>query len=100
RACRRRGMTARQAADVGASERPRVSIVGGSRAGFPILDRAAAVLRDPHVPCELRVVSAHRTPDLLFRYAEAAAERGIAVIVAGAGGAAHLPGVLASTRFP
>ena len=89
-------MTGRHAADVGASETPRVSIVGGSRSDFPILERAAEVLRELHVPCELRVVSAHRTPDLLFRYAEAAAGRGIAVIVAGAGGAAHLPGMLAS----
>lgn len=76
--------------------RPRVGIVGGSRSDFPILERAAEVLGELSVPCELRVVSAHRTPDLLFRYAEKAAARGIEVIIAGAGGAAHLPGMLAA----
>jgi 5-(carboxyamino)imidazole ribonucleotide mutase len=75
---------------------PRVGIVGGSRSDFPTLERAAEVLGELSVPFELRVVSAHRTPDLLFRYAEEAAARGIQVIVAGAGGAAHLPGMLAS----
>ncbi|HEY3334912.1 MAG TPA: 5-(carboxyamino)imidazole ribonucleotide mutase [Candidatus Limnocylindrales bacterium] len=75
---------------------PVVGIVGGSRSDFPILERARAVLSELGVPCELRVVSAHRTPDHLFRYAETAAERGIRVIVAGAGGAAHLPGMLAA----
>jgi phosphoribosylaminoimidazole carboxylase PurE protein len=75
---------------------PRVGIVGGSRSDFPVLERAAEVLAELHVAAELRVVSAHRTPDLLFRYAETAAARGLAVIIAGAGGAAHLPGMLAS----
>ena len=78
-----------------------VGIVGGSRSDFPILERARALLGELGVPCELRVVSAHRTPDLLFRYAETAAARGIRVIVAGAGGAAHLPGMLAAkTQLP
>jgi 5-(carboxyamino)imidazole ribonucleotide mutase len=75
---------------------PRVGIVGGSRSDFPVLERAAEVLGELHVESELRVVSAHRTPDLLFRYAETAAARGLSVIIAGAGGAAHLPGMLAS----
>jgi 5-(carboxyamino)imidazole ribonucleotide mutase len=75
---------------------PRVGIVGGSRSDFPILMDAQAVLDRLDVPCELRVVSAHRTPDHLFRYAETAAGRGIRVIIAGAGGAAHLPGMLAA----
>ena len=75
---------------------PRVGIVGGSRSDFGVLERAKAVLDELGVPCELRVVSAHRTPDHLFRYAETAEARGIRVIVAGAGGAAHLPGMLAS----
>ena len=75
---------------------PVVGIVGGSRSDFPILERAQAVLAELGVPCELRVVSAHRTPDHLFRYAETAAGRGIRVIIAGAGGAAHLPGMLAA----
>jgi 5-(carboxyamino)imidazole ribonucleotide mutase len=79
----------------------RVGIVGGSRSDFPILEAAVAVLDELGVPSELSVVSAHRTPDRLFRYAEEAAGRGIAVIVAGAGGAAHLPGMLAAkTALP
>jgi len=75
---------------------PRVGIVGGSRSDFPVLEKAAALLTELGVPNELRVVSAHRTPDLLYRYAEEAPGRGIEVIVAGAGGAAHLPGMLAA----
>jgi 5-(carboxyamino)imidazole ribonucleotide mutase len=79
----------------------RVGIVGGSRSDFPILEKAQALLGELGVACELRVVSAHRTPDHLFRYAETAAGRGIRVIVAGAGGAAHLPGMLAAkTALP
>ena len=75
---------------------PVVGVVGGSRSDFPILEKATALLEMLDVPCELRVVSAHRTPDHLFRYAEAAPGRGVKVIIAGAGGAAHLPGMLAS----
>ncbi len=75
---------------------PLVGVVGGSRSDFPILEKAIALLEELGVPSELRVVSAHRTPDLLFRYAEEATGRGLRVIVAGAGGAAHLPGMLAS----
>ena len=78
------------------TERPRVGIVGGSRSDLPILEKAAEVLGELAISHELRVVSAHRTPDLLFRFAEQAAERGLEVIIAGAGGAAHLPGMLAS----
>jgi 5-(carboxyamino)imidazole ribonucleotide mutase len=78
-----------------------VGVVGGSRSDFPILERATALLEMLDVPCELRVVSAHRSPDHLFAYAEAAAGRGIRVIIAGAGGAAHLPGMLAAkTTLP
>jgi phosphoribosylaminoimidazole carboxylase PurE protein len=78
-----------------------VGIVGGSRSDFPILEAAVAILDELGVPSELTVVSAHRTPDLLFSYAESAAGRGIRVIVAGAGGAAHLPGMLAAkTALP
>lgn len=78
-----------------------VGIVGGSRSDFPILEKAMAVLEMLDVPCELRVVSAHRSPDHLFRYAETAAGRGILVLIAGAGGAAHLPGMLAAkTTLP
>ena len=78
-----------------------VGVVGGSRSDFPILEKATAVLEMLEVRCELRVVSAHRTPDQLFRYAETAAGRGIRVLIAGAGGAAHLPGMLAAkTTLP
>jgi 5-(carboxyamino)imidazole ribonucleotide mutase len=73
-----------------------VGVVGGSRSDFPVLEAACAVLMELDVPSELRVVSAHRTPDALFRYAEEASGRGIRVIIAGAGGAAHLPGMLAA----
>ena len=87
-------------ADAAASS-PVVGIVGGSRSDFPTLERAVAVLEGFGVPSELRVVSAHRTPDHLFRYAEGAAGRGIRVIIAGAGGSAHLPGMLAAkTTLP
>jgi 5-(carboxyamino)imidazole ribonucleotide mutase len=83
------------------SAAPRVGVVGGSRSDLPVLEEAVSVLAELGVPAELRVVSAHRTPDHLFRYAEEAAGRGIRVIVAGAGGAAHLPGMLASkTALP
>ena len=83
------------------AEQPLVGVVGGSRSDFPILEKACAILMELGVPSEMRVVSAHRTPDHLFRYAETARERGIRVIVAGAGGAAHLPGMLAAkTTLP
>jgi 5-(carboxyamino)imidazole ribonucleotide mutase len=75
---------------------PLVGVVGGSRSDFPTLEAAIAVLEELGVPAELKVVSAHRSPDHLFQYAETAAGRGIQVIVAGAGGAAHLPGMLAA----
>jgi 5-(carboxyamino)imidazole ribonucleotide mutase len=80
---------------------PLVGIVGGSRSDFPVLEVAADVLDELGIARELRVVSAHRTPDHLFAYAEGAAGRGIRVIIAGAGGAAHLPGMLAAkTALP
>jgi phosphoribosylaminoimidazole carboxylase PurE protein len=80
---------------------PLVGIVGGSRSDFPTLEAAVAVLDELGISSELKVVSAHRTPDRLFRYAEEAGGRGIRVIIAGAGGAAHLPGMLAAkTALP
>ncbi len=80
---------------------PIVGVVGGSRSDFPILEHALRVLAQLGIPAELRVVSAHRTPDHLFRYAETAVGRGIRVLIAGAGGAAHLPGMLAAkTALP
>jgi 5-(carboxyamino)imidazole ribonucleotide mutase len=78
------------------AERPVVGIVGGSRTDFPVLEKACALLNMLEVPNEMRVVSAHRTPDHLFRYAEEASGRGLRVLIAGAGGAAHLPGMLAA----
>jgi len=80
---------------------PLVGVVGGSRSDFPVLEDAVTVLTELGVTSELRVVSAHRTPDHLFRYAEEASARGLKVLVAGAGGAAHLPGMLAAkTTLP
>jgi phosphoribosylaminoimidazole carboxylase PurE protein len=80
---------------------PLVGVVGGSRSDFPTLQAAVDILEELGVASELRVVSAHRTPDHLFRYAETASERGMRVIIAGAGGAAHLPGMLAAkTALP
>ncbi len=78
-----------------------VGIVMGSTSDWPTMAAAAEVLGDLGVPYETRIVSAHRTPDRLWDYGRDAAGRGIRVIVAGAGGAAHLPGMLASkTRLP
>ncbi|MFO0766017.1 MAG: 5-(carboxyamino)imidazole ribonucleotide mutase [Nitrospiraceae bacterium] len=78
-----------------------VGVLGGSKSDFPVLEKAVALLNELGIPNELLVVSAHRTPDRLFAYAEQAPERGIQVIIAGAGGAAHLPGMLAAkTHVP
>jgi len=73
-----------------------VGVIGGSRSDFPILETAIEVLDELEVSTELRVLSAHRTPDQLLGYADTAAGRGIRVIIAGAGGAAHLAGVIAA----
>ncbi|KAI4384085.1 hypothetical protein MLD38_009852 [Melastoma candidum] len=74
----------------------RVGIIMGSDSDLPVMKDAARILNMFHVPYEVRIVSAHRTPDVMFRYASSARERGIQVIIAGAGGAAHLPGMVAS----
>lgn len=80
---------------------PRVGVVMGSRSDWETMRHAADTLASLGVAHEVEVVSAHRTPDKLFAYAEGAAARGIEVIIAGAGGAAHLPGMLAAkTRLP
>ena len=85
----------------GTAAAPKVGVVMGSRSDWETMMHAVDVLTQLGVPHEVRVVSAHRTPDLLFRYAEEAIGRGIEVIIAGAGGAAHLPGMLAAkTRLP
>jgi 5-(carboxyamino)imidazole ribonucleotide mutase len=68
----------------------------GSKSDWPTMKNAAEVLEDFKVPYETKIVSAHRTPDLLFEFAKAAESRGVEVIIAGAGGAAHLPGMCAS----
>ena len=73
-----------------------IGIVMGSDSDWPTMQAAAVILKDFGVPFEARVVTAHRTPDLLFEYAEAAPQRGLKAIIAGAGGAAHLPGMLAA----
>ncbi|MEZ4252107.1 MAG: 5-(carboxyamino)imidazole ribonucleotide mutase [Polyangiales bacterium] len=78
------------------SDQPVVGIVMGSTSDWPTMRHAAEILSELGVPHEVRVVSAHRTPDLLFDYAATAEERGLFAIIAGAGGAAHLPGMLAS----
>jgi 5-(carboxyamino)imidazole ribonucleotide mutase len=78
-----------------------VGIIMGSRSDWDTMRHASETLDALNVPHEVRVVSAHRTPDLLFEYAETALERGLKVVIAGAGGAAHLPGMTAAkTRVP
>ena len=75
---------------------PRVGLVMGSNSDWPVMEVAAQLLDKLGIPYESEVLSAHRTPDLMFDYAQSARERGLACIIAGAGGAAHLPGMLAA----
>jgi len=83
------------------SETPHVGLVMGSDSDWDVMQHAAQWLERFGIPYEARVVSAHRTPDLLFEYAETARNRGLRCIIAGAGGAAHLPGMLAAkTTLP
>jgi 5-(carboxyamino)imidazole ribonucleotide mutase len=83
------------------SATPRVGIIMGSTSDLETMRAAATTLQELGVPFELRVVSAHRTPDLMFQYASTAKDRGLEVIIAGAGGAAHLPGMVATkTNLP
>jgi len=79
-----------------AKQKPLVGIIMGSQSDWETMQHAAAQLDAFNVPYEANVVSAHRTPDWLFEYAETAADRGLEIIIAGAGGAAHLPGMCAS----
>lgn len=80
---------------------PKVGIIMGSQSDWPTMKLAAEILDELGVPYESRIVSAHRTPDRLWSYGKEAAGRGLQVIIAGAGGAAHLPGMMASkTRIP
>ena len=84
-----------------ATAQPLVGIIMGSNSDWPTMQAAAKMLAEFGVPYEARVVSAHRTPDLMFEYAEAARGRGLKAIIAGAGGAAHLPGMVAAkTTLP
>ncbi len=78
------------------SSKPVVAIIMGSKSDWPTMEQASLVLDEFGVPHETKIVSAHRTPDLLFEFAKSAEARGIEVIIAGAGGAAHLPGMCAS----
>lgn len=78
------------------SQQPLVGVVMGSKSDFEVLSAAVEILKELKIPHEARILSAHRTPDRLFEYAETARERGLRVIIAGAGGAAHLPGMLAA----
>ncbi|MBX3289046.1 MAG: 5-(carboxyamino)imidazole ribonucleotide mutase [Acidobacteria bacterium] len=78
------------------AKKPIVSIIMGSKSDWPTMEHASLMLNEFGVQHETEIVSAHRTPDLLFEFAKSAEERGIEVIIAGAGGAAHLPGMCAS----
>lgn len=80
---------------------PLVGVIMGSSSDWDIMKHAAAILKDFRVPYEAQIISAHRTPDRLFEYAESAVKRGLKCIIAGAGGAAHLPGMVAAkTTLP
>jgi 5-(carboxyamino)imidazole ribonucleotide mutase len=81
--------------------KPLVGIIMGSASDWPTMEHVATTLEELDIPHEVKIVSAHRTPDLLFEYAQEAAARGLRAIVAGAGGAAHLPGMTAAkTTLP
>lgn len=80
---------------------PRVGVIMGSQSDWPVLRHAAELLEEFGVPHERKIISAHRTPERLYDYARTARERGLAVVIAGAGGAAHLPGMTAAmTTLP
>lgn len=75
---------------------PLVGIIMGSDSDLPTMKEAIAILEEFHIPCEVAIVSAHRTPERMVEYAQSAHQRGLKAIIAGAGGAAHLPGMVAS----
>lgn len=80
---------------------PQIGIIMGSNSDYPVMQQAEQFLQQFSIPYEIKVVSAHRTPDLMFEYAENAHSRGLKAIIAGAGGAAHLPGMVAAkTTLP
>jgi len=81
--------------------KPEIGVIMGSQSDWETMKRACDILEELDIPYEKRIVSAHRTPDAMFQYAETARERGLKVIIAGAGGAAHLPGMVAAkTTLP
>lgn len=83
------------------SNKPKVGIIMGSESDLKVMKNAAMVMKDLSIPFEINVVSAHRTPERMYEYASSAKDRGLMVIIAGAGGAAHLPGMVASmTQLP
>lgn len=83
------------------SKKPLVSIIMGSKSDLPVMSKAESFLNDFKIPYEVKIVSAHRTPDYMAKHAKAAQKNGIKVIIAGAGGAAHLPGMVAAyTTLP
>lgn len=79
--------------------KPLIGIIMGSDSDLPVMSEAAKILDEFNIPYEIKIVSAHRTPDLMFSYAKNAAKRGLKVIIAGAGGSAHLPGMTASNTI-
>lgn len=94
-------MVVRPDGNGGAAMALQVGIIMGSQSDWPTMKEAADILDQLGIPYETKIVSAHRTPDRLWAYGKAAADRGLQVIIAGAGGAAHLPGMMASkTRVP
>ncbi|MEK7792176.1 MAG: 5-(carboxyamino)imidazole ribonucleotide mutase [Pseudomonadota bacterium] len=81
--------------------KPLISVIMGSSSDWDVMQHAAAILEEFHIAYEAKIVSAHRTPDLMFQFADEASARGIKCIIAGAGGAAHLPGMIAAkTTLP
>tara|TARA_Y100000591_G_scaffold333414_1_gene377662 strand:- start:11057 stop:11545 length:489 start_codon:yes stop_codon:yes gene_type:complete len=77
-------------------DNPLISIIMGSDSDLPTMEHAIKIIEEFSIPYEVKIISAHRTPDLMYEYAESAKSRGIKVIIAGAGGAAHLPGMTAA----
>ena len=87
--------------EINSKNKPLVGIIMGSDSDLKVMIQASEFLEKNHVPYEMEIVSAHRTPDLMFEYAKTAKRRGLKVIIAGAGGSAHLPGMIASlTTLP
>ncbi len=86
---------------IGVSVMIKIGLIMGSKSDYPIMKECEEILKEFNIEHEVKIVSAHRTPELMFEYAKSAKERGLSVIVAGAGGAAHLPGMVASlTELP